>query len=407
MKALPWHRSRTEPPGVVRMPFGAAVRTLLLLAAALPAGCEQKTAAPGAGSAPEVVVETIQAQTLPVTMELPGRIEPVRLAQVRAQASGVVLAREFVQGAKVKAGQVLYRIEPAPYQAALDSAKASVAQAQASFKQNQELAERYQPLVAINAVSKQAYDNAVAAAAQAQASLAAAKAAQAAAQINLGYCTVSAPISGRIGLALVTEGALVSAAAATEMAVIQQMDPIDFDFTQSSAEALKLRQQVEAGQLKRLPTGEAKVILTLPDGTAYAQPGKLLVTDITVDPSSGMITLQAEFPNPQDWLLPGMFVVGRVEQVVAPQAVVVPQPAVTIGPGGAASVMLVTPANEAQSQPVKLGPAMGTNWVIQAGLKPGQRVIVEGLQKVRPGAKINPKPPAPLETNSVSSPPAG
>lgn len=375
---------------------------MLLMVAMLMDGCGRKPPPQRFGGTPEVTVETLRAQIVPLTAELPGRIDPVRMAQVRARVDGIVLNREFHQGADVKAGEVLYRIDPAPYQAALDSAKASVAQAEANLTQTSLLAERYKPLVGISAVSKQNYNNAVAAAAQAKASVAAAQAAQETAQINLGYCTVTAPISGRIGAALVTEGALVSQVAATEMAVIQQMDPIYFDFTESSAEALKLRQEMEAGQLQSLAPGEAKVTLTLPDGTIYPHPGKLLFSDITVDPTSGMITLRAEFPNPDGWLLPGMFAVGRLEQAVSPQAMLVPQPAVTIGPTGAASVMLVTPADEVQSQPVEIGAAVGSNWMVKAGLKPGDRVIVEGLQKVRPGMKVMPVPAKTAEENSIS-----
>jgi membrane fusion protein, multidrug efflux system len=398
-------RTRDGQPGHLPVSFPSEAVTVLFLALAAlwMAGCGRKRPAQPMGGAPEVVVETVTAQALPLIRELPGRIDPVRVAQVRARVTGVVLERKFDQGSNVKAGQVLYRIDPALYQAALDNAAAGVAQAEATLTQAQQLAERYQPLVGIDAVSKQTYDNAVAAAAQAKASVAAARATEETARINLAYCTVTAPISGRIGLALVTEGALVSQSAATEMAVIQQMDPIYFDFTESSAEALKLREQVASGQLKSLPTGEPKVTLALPDGTIYPNPGKLLVTDITVDPTSGMITLRAEFPNPENWLLPGMFTVGRVELAVAPQTLLVPQPAVVIGANGQASVMRVAPTDEAETQPVELGPAMGTNWVVKAGLNPGDRVIVEGLQKVHP-MRGKPAPVKPVEKNSV--PPA-
>lgn len=386
--------------------FASNTPVVLLLAAVLSAGCGRKPPAKPLGEAPEVTVETLTAQTMPVTTELPGRIDPVRVAQVRARVNGIVLQREFSQGSNVVAGQVLYRIDPAPYQAALASAQASVAQAEATLTQAQLLAERYQPLVGINAVSKQNYDNAVAAAAQAKASVAAARAAQETAQINLGYCTVTAPISGRIGPALVTEGALVSQSAATEMAVIQEMDPIYFDFTESSKEELRLRQEAEAGRLKTLAPDQAQVTLVLPDGTVYSQPGKLLFADITVDPTSGMITLRAEFPNPNGWLLPGMFALGRLEEAVASQAILAPQPAVTIGPNGSASVMIVTPTDEAQSHPVQLGAAYGSNWVVTGGLKPGDRVIVEGLQKVRPGMKVKVVPARTAEDKSLRPPAA-
>lgn len=325
---------------------------------------------------PQVNIITIKPQPLPITTELPGRIEPVRTAQVNARVDGIVLHREFEQGSEVTNGQVLYEIDPAPYQATVDSAKASLNQAQL-------LAERYKPLVGINAVSKQNYDNAVAAAAQARASLEIA-------QINLGYCTVTAPISGRIGAALVTEGALVSQSAATQMALIQQMDPIYFDFTESSADVLKLRKELEAGRLKEASSGEPTVTLKLPDGTTYPNDGKLLFQDVTVDPSSGMVTLRAEFPNPDHVLLPGMYAVGTVDEGVAPDAILVPQRSVVIDPAGGASVMLINSTNSVEPQPIQLGAATGANWIVQSGLKSGDRVMVDGLLKAYPGMTVNP-----------------
>jgi len=348
---------------------------VFLLASLLVAGCHRQQGG-FQPPPPEVNIVTIKPQPLPITTELPGRIDPERIAQVNARVDGIVLRREFEQGSAVTNGQVLYQIDPAPYQATVDSASASLNQAQL-------LAERYQPLVGINAVSKQNYDNAVAAAAQARASLEIA-------QINLGYCTVTAPISGRIGAALVTEGALVSQSAATQMALIQQMDPIYFDFTESSADVLKLRKELEAGHLKELSSGEPKVTLELPDGTAYPHDGKLLFQDITVDPSSGMVTLRAEFPNPDGWLLPGMFAIGKLELAFAPEAVLVPQQAVVIGPDGSATVMLVTATNSVMPQPIQLGAAVGSDWVAQSGLKAGDRVIVAGLLKAAPGSTVQP-----------------
>src|SRR5215469_15996032 len=277
-----------------------AVFLLALLAAA---GCHRGPAGQFQMPPPPVDVITIKSQPLSITTELPGRIDPVRTAQVNARVDGIVLDREFEQGSEVTNGQVLYEIDPAPYQATVDSANASLNQAEL-------LAERYKPLVGINAVSKQNYDNAVAAAAQARASLEIA-------QINLGYCTVTAPISGRIGPALVTEGALVSQTAATQMALVQQMDPIYFDFTESSADVLRLRKELEAGRLKEASSGEPTVTLQLPDGTTYPHDGKLLFQDVTVDPSSGMVTLRAEFPNPDSILLPGMFAVCKVDEGIA------------------------------------------------------------------------------------------
>ncbi|MGO8765939.1 MAG: efflux RND transporter periplasmic adaptor subunit [Limisphaerales bacterium] len=380
-----------------RMAMGAAALPVALLALA---GCGRGQAPMGAMPPPQVGVITVEPRALAITNDLPGRINPVQIAQVNARVDGVVLKREFEQGADVKAGQVLYEIDPAPYQASLDSAKASVAQAQANETQTELLAERYKPLIGINAVSQQNYDNAVSAAAQAKASVAAAQAAEKTAEINLGYCTVTAPIAGRIGPALVTEGALVSASAATEMAVIQQMDPVYFDFTEASAEALKLRQELEDGQLTKVADGEANVTLTLPDGTPYSQGGKLLFSDITVNPSSGMITLRAEFPNPEGLLLPGMFAVGRVAQAISPKALLVPQPAVVIAPDGTASVMLVTPANQLATQPIQIGGAVGSDWMVNSGLKAGDVVVVDGIQKVTPGMTVS---PVPVETATNST----
>lgn len=352
-------------------------RALCFIAAALAAGCGHGPAGgPPQMPPPLVNVITVQPRPLPITTDLPGRIDPERIAQVNARVDGIVLRRYFEQGSTVTNGQVLYEIDPAPYQASYNSAKANLRQAQS-------LAQRYKPLVGINAVSKQNYENAVATAQQAKAALDIAA-------INLGYCTVTAPISGRIGQALVTEGALVSQAAATPMAIIQQMDPIYFDFTESAVDELKLRKQIESGQLNTLPTGEPKITLQLPDGTGYPPEGKLLFQDVTVDQTSGMITLRAEFPNPDDWLLPGMFAVGRLEQAIAPETILVPQRAVVIDATGGASVMLVTPANSVVPQPIQLGPANGTDWVVQSGLKAGDRVIVDGLLKAYPGMTVNP-----------------
>jgi membrane fusion protein, multidrug efflux system len=365
------------------------IKIVFLLAGLAATGCHRGQAGGFNPPPPQVDIITVKSQSLPITMELPGRIDPVNIAQVNARVDGNVLQREFEQGSYVTNGQVLYEIDPAPYKAQLESAQANLMQAHL-------LAERYKPLVGINAVSKQNYDNAVAAAAQA-------KAAVDIAQINLGYCTVVAPISGRIGAALVTEGALVSQSAATPMALIQQMDPIYFDFTESSADVLKLRQELAAGQLKEASTGEPKVTLELSDGTTYSHEGKLLFQDITVDPSSGMVTLRAEFPNPDGWLLPGMFAVGRLEQAVSPETILVPQPSVVIEPDGSASVMLVTTTtNVVEPQPVQIGAAVGTNWVVQSGLKVGDRVIVAGLLKAMPGVPVT---PVPIDENSNT--PAG
>jgi len=344
--------------------------------ALLAAGCHRAPAGyPGQMPPPLVNIITVRPQALPITTQFPGRIDSEQVANVNARVDGVVLRRDFEQGANVTNGQVLYQIDPAPYQAQLDSANANLIQSQS-------LMNRYKPLVGINAVSRQNYDNAVSAAAQA-------KAAREIAAINLGYCSVAAPISGRIGPALVTEGTLVSQAGATPMAVIQQLDPIYFDFTEASVEVLKLRAQMQSGELQS-PSKELKVTLQLPDGSIYPHEGKLLFQDVSVDPSSGMVTLRAEFPNPDHVLLPGMFAVGTVDEGIAPNTILVPQRAVVIDPTGAASVMLVTATNSVAPQPIRLGAATATDWIVQSGLKAGDRVIVDGLQKAFPGMVVNP-----------------
>ena len=337
---------------------------------------------------PEVGVVTVSAQSLPVTTELPGRIDAVRVAQVRARATGILLKRLFTEGSEVKEGDVLFQIDPAPLKAAYDSAQASLAKAQAVLTQAQAKADRYKALVAINAVSKQDYDDALAASLQAKADVESAKAAVETAFLNLGYASVTAPITGKIGEAMVTEGALVSQSDATQLAMIQQLDPIYFDFTQSSTDVLKLKQSFDSGQLQKVAPDEAKVTLLLDDGTTYQYPGKLLFSDITVDPSTGMITLRAEFPNTDHILLPGMFARVQLEQAVDQDAISVPQRAVTLGGNGSATVMIVTPDNKVEARTIKLGSAIEDKWTVTDGLKAGDTVIVEGLQKIKPGTAV-------------------
>lgn len=353
---------------------------------------------------PEVGIVTIVPESMVLTTELPGRIDPVRVAQVRARVDGIVLHREFREGADVKAGDKLYQIDPAPFQAAYDNAAAALAKAEANAKQTQLLAERYQPLVGINAVSKQDYDNAVSAAAQAKADVMAAKAALETASINLGYATVTSPIDGRIGAALVTEGALVSQSAATEMALVQQLDPIYCDFTESSTEVLQLRRALENGTYKTIAPGEAKLTLRLDDGTTYPLSGRLLFSDVTVDPSSGMITLRSLFPNPDHVLLPGMFARGELEQAVDTKAITLLQRGVTIGVNGIAAVMVVGAGDKVEIRVVQLGKAVGNKWIITEGLQAGERVIVEGLQKVQPGMVVK---PVPFDSGNAGFQPAG
>lgn len=364
---------------------------LLTLSALM--GCKPQAAAPAAPPPAEVAVQTIVPRRVAVATELPGRIDAVRVAQVRARVAGILLHRVFTEGSEVKAGDVLFEIDPAPFRANLASAKASQAKAEAAQTQTRTVLERYKTLFASQAISQQDYDNANAAALQATAEAEAAKAAVTNATLNLGYATVTAPISGRIGRALVTEGALVGQNESTPLATIQQLDPVYLDFTQSSTEVLKLRRALAAGTVQSVEPGAAPVTLLLEDGTVYQQRGKLLFSDISVDPNTGMLALRAEFPNPDKLLLPGMFARARLDQAVQDDAITVPMRAVSRGAEGNGSVLVVGPDNKVEARTIKLGDAVNDTWVVREGLKAGERVIVEGLQKARPGATVNPVVP--------------
>lgn len=355
-------------------------------------GC--KPAAPVAAQPPpaEVVVDVIATRRVAVTNELPGRIDAVRVAQVRARVAGILLQRTFVEGADVKSGDVLFEIDPAQFKANLASAQASLAKAEASQQQARAIFDRYKGLLEVEAVSRQDYDNASAAALQTAAEVQAAKAAVANATLNLGYASVTAPIAGRIGRALVTEGALVGQNESTPLATVQQLDPVYFDFTQSSADVLRLRRALESGRVRSMAPGAAQVTLLLEDGSVYQHPGKLLFSDITVDPNTGMVMLRAEFPNPERLLLPGMFARGRLEQAVNEEAITAPMRAIARGAGGAATALVVDAANKVEVRMLTLGDSVGDRWIVTAGLKAGDRIIVEGLQKARPGAVVKPFP---------------
>ncbi|MDQ7968028.1 MAG: efflux RND transporter periplasmic adaptor subunit [Oxalicibacterium faecigallinarum] len=355
------------------------------------AACGKKNEAPAAPPPTEVSVVTINAAPLAVTNELPARLESSRIAEVRARVAGIVLKRNFREGADVKAGELLYQIDPAQFQANYNSADAAVQRAEATLLQAEMTAKRYKPLVETNAVSKLEYDNVVATEKQATADLVSAKAARETARLSLGYANVTSPISGRIGRALVTEGALVGQNEATPLAVVQQIDPIYVNMTQSSTEVLRLQRAMAAGQLKSAGKDQVKITLVTEDGQVYPHPGKLLFSDLTVDETSGAVSLRAEFSNPERTLLPGMYVRARVEQAVNDSAITVPQQAVTQTPGGSA-VMVVGEDNKVTSRLVKTGSSNNNNWVIESGLKSGERVIVEGLQKVQPGATVKPVP---------------
>ena len=356
-------------------------------AAVFLAACGKKESAPPPQT-PEVGVVTVQPQAVPVFSELPGRTSAFLVAQVRARVDGIVLRREFTEGTDVKAGQRLYKIDPAPYVAALNSAKATLAKAQANLVTQNALVARYKVLVAANAVSKQDYDNAVATQGQAAADVAAGKAAVDTAQINLGYTDVVSPITGRVGISQVTPGAYVQASQATLMSTVQQLDPVYVDLTQSSLEGLKLRQDVQSGRLKTSGPGAAKVSLILEDGKTYSEAGKLQFSDVTVDQATGSVTIRAVFPNPGRVLLPGMFVRARIEEGVNENAFLVPQIGVTHDQKGQAIAMVVNASNKVEPRPLKTTGMQGPNWIVEGGLQAGDHVIVQGGEKVRPGATV-------------------
>ncbi|ONY12167.1 efflux RND transporter periplasmic adaptor subunit [Burkholderia cenocepacia] len=360
-------------------------------AAVFLAACGKKESAPPPQT-PEVGVVTVQPQSVPVFTDLPGRTSAFLVAQVRARVDGIVLRREFTEGTDVKAGQRLYKIDPAPYVAALNSAKATLAKAQANLVTQNALVARYKVLVAANAVSKQDYDNAVATQGQAAADVAAGKAAVDTAQINLGYTDVVSPITGRVGISQVTPGAYVQASQATLMSTVQQLDPVYVDLTQSSLEGLKLRQDVQSGRLKTTGPGAAKVSLILEDGKTYSEPGKLQFSDVTVDQTTGSVTIRAIFPNPGRVLLPGMFVRARIEEGVNENAFLVPQIGVTHDQKGQAIAMVVNASNKVEPRPLKTTGMQGQNWVVEGGLQAGDHVIVQGVDKVRPGATVKTVP---------------
>jgi membrane fusion protein (multidrug efflux system) len=336
---------------------------------------------------PQVSVITVQPERAPSIADLPGRVDAVRDAQIRARVTGIVQKIVFEQGGDVKENALLFKIDPAPYKAAYDQAAAQLKQSQADLFSAKALADRYAPLVKANAVSKQEYDNAVASYRQADAAVAAAKANLQNAAINLGYTNVTSPITGRIGKPLVTEGALVEGTSATQMALVQQLDPIYVDFTQSTTDLASLRKAFAAGQLQKIGDNAAEAEVVLEDGSSYPLKGKLLFTGITVDPSTGQVNLRAEFPNPDTVLLPGMYVRVRLTQGIDDKALLVPQQALQRTPDGLQSLLLVKDGKIDQVS-VTTGNAIGGRWVVTSGLKAGDVVVVEGFQKVRPGAPV-------------------
>jgi membrane fusion protein (multidrug efflux system) len=354
-------------------------------------GKKQPGGPPQAGT-PEVGVVTVQPERAILTTELPGRTSAYLIAEVRPQVGGIIQKRLFTEGSDVKEGDVLYQINPAVYQATYNSAKAALARAEANLIPIRLKAGRYAELVKINAVSQQESDDASAALKQAEADVEANNAAVETARINLAYTKVTAPISGRIGRSSVTNGALVTASQPAALATIQQLSPIYVDVTQSSAELLRLKQNLASGLLKSNGAAQAKARLLLEDGSPYPLPGTLKFSEVTVDQSTGSITLRAIFPNPKHMLLPGMFVRAILEEGVNEHAILVPQRGVTRNPAGNAMVMIVGSEEKVEPRVIKVLRTVGENWLVSEGLKAGDRVILEGLQKARPGMPVKAVP---------------
>lgn len=370
---------------------GRIITVMGLLAACLVlSGCGRKSAAVAKrpSGPPEVGVVTIQPKRVALTTELPGRTSAYLVAEVRPQVSGIIQKRLFTEGSDVKAGEVLYQIDPARYQAAYNSAKASLDRAEANLMPARLKAGRYRELVKINAVSQQDYDDASAALKQAEADVEAARAALETAGINLAYTRVTAPISGRIGRSSVTNGALVTASQPAPLATIQQLGTMYVDVTQSSAELLRLKREMDSGLLKDNGKAQTRVKLLLEDGTAYPLPGTLKFSEVTVDQSTGSITLRAVFPNPKHTLLPGMFVRAVIEEGVNEHAILVPQRGVTRNPAGEAMVMVVGNGEKVEPRVIEVARTVGSDWLVSGGLKAGDRVIMDGLQRARPGTTV-------------------
>lgn len=367
---------------------------------------EQPSSAATAPKPPEVGVVTISLGNVALVSELPGRLEAYRTAQVRARAAGILQKRLFQEGSDVKAGQQLFQIDSTPYQANKQSALAALAQAEASLAQAAATARRYKPLIEANAISKQDYDAAIATEKAAQAQVAAAKAGVTNANVSLGYATVTAPISGRIGRAMVTEGALVGQGEATQLATIQQVHPLYVNLTQSASEILRLKEALANGQLTRDGNNAAKVRVFMEDGKEYAHTGRMLFTDLSVDESTGQVSVRAELPNPNNLLLPGMYVRVRLEQAQVDSAALVPQQSVTRNEKGN-FVMVVADDGSVAPRPIQINGSQGNSWIVTEGLKNGEKVMVDGLIKLGMGAtKVTPIPwqPAPNSAPAAASP---
>ncbi len=368
--------------------FTAIMAIAILAATACGSGQHQR----GMQGTPEVGVITVKTERVVLSDQLPGRTAAFLTAEIRPQVSGLIQKRLFNEGAEVKAGDVLYQIDPSQYQATYDQAKAAVAMSEATLPALRARAERFKGLVEIKAVGQQDYDDAVAALQQAEAQLMVNKASLKQAEINLSYTPIKAPISGRIGRSNVTVGAMVTAYQPLPLATVQQLDPIYVDVTQSAAELLRLKQSIESGELDHNGGTEKQVKLVLEDGTPYPLEGTLQFRDVTVEPTTGSVILRAVFPNPDATLLPGMFVQAIIEEGVREQAILLPQQAVTRDHKGNPLCMVVNAEGALEQRPLKLNRTIGDKWLVSSGITAGETVVLDGLQKVRPGMKVKTVP---------------
>lgn len=394
------HRFSPGMPAFATLTAAVAVAAALFLTA-----CSQAGAQGGPAAAPpaQVGVLTLQPQRVELSAELAGRTVAYQTAEVRPQVNGIVKTRAFTEGSDVKAGQLLYQIDPASYQTALDSAKATQAKAEANLTTARLKAGRYDELAGIDAVSKQLRDDAQAALKQAEADVDAARAAARSAQIDLDRTRVSAPIAGRIGRSAVTPGALVTANQAAAMATLQQLDPIYVDVTQTSAELLRLQRDLAEGRLQRDTAGQTRVKLLLEDGSTYPLEGKLQFSELQVDPASGSVTLRAQFPNPKRQLLPGMYVRAQVQSGVQAEALLAPQAAVSRDAKGNATAFVVGKDGKAEARQLQTGAVVNGQWLVTAGLKAGDQLIVDGLQRLRPGAPVQVAAPAAIAASATAA----
>ncbi|MCB2192335.1 MAG: efflux RND transporter periplasmic adaptor subunit [Deltaproteobacteria bacterium] len=374
----------------------------VLLAALLALSCGGQTEKQRRRAIPEVSTITVRAEKIMESTELPGRTSAYRIAEIRPQVNGLIQKRLFTEGSDVRAGQTLYQIDPAPFEAALASATAALAKAEANLPSIKSRAERYKSLAAAKAVSQQDYDDAASALAQAKADILYWRAAVRTARINLGYTKVTAPIAGRIGKSNVTVGAIVTAYQPQALATIQQLDPVYVDVPQSTSDLLQLKRRLESGSIIRSGQGHNKVKLFLEDGTPYPLEGTLQFRDVSVDPTTGSVILRMTFPNPDDVLLPEMFVRTVIQEGINDHAILIPQQAVSRNPKGDPYALIVDSGNKVVLRMLTIDRAVGDKWLVSAGLAPGDRVILEGLQKVRPGATAK---PVPYKNNAA--PPAG